>query len=636
MKITKILLLVMLVFTLSQCDDILDKQPIDKLSADQLFSDPAGVKVYMANLYGQLPVEDFGYFRTGPLSNDDNSTRGIPNNGGFVPALMTDEAVHSEFGDFFRNEDFRWWTESYKLIRDVNILLDAIPTLTVDQAEKDRIRGEAAFIRAYTYFELAKLYGGVSLILATQEYTSDVESLKVPRSTERETWDFIMQELDVAINSLPTAWAGGERRATRWAALALKSRAALHAASIAKFGHKAPLSGPAVDQDLIGIDASAATGYYQACVDASEAIINGGAFSLYKPTPASPLEASENYRQLFENPNVGVGSEVIFIKGYTMQGNKLGHNYQIWFGPAQTANGWPHPGRMNPTLDLVDVYERYDNPGISAPIVTTVSGDVNNYNGFNSAENYIRFDSPNEIFNGKDARLWGTAVLPSTDWKENEIIIQAGYVKPDGSAVIRSKDQITVGGVTYYSYGAQNANQYSGFDPGGGNNTRTGFSFKKFLDQRSPTPNGWNLGTNDFVDMRYAEVLLNYAEAVIESGLGDIALAEEGLNAIRRRAAHTVDIPLTIENVLRERRVELAFENKRYWDLIRRRDYHILFNNTRMHSLLPLLDLRVSPPKYIFVRAFTPNLEQRTFEPKFYYRPIPDVGSNAAVQNPQY
>ena len=152
----------MLVFTLSQCDDILDKQPIDKLSADQLFSDPAGVKVYMANLYGQLPVEDFGYFRTGPLSNDDNSTRGIPNNGGFVPALMTDEAVHSEFGDFFRNEDFRWWTESYKLIRDVNILLDAIPTLTVDQAEKDRIRGEAAFIRAYTYFELAKLYGGMS------------------------------------------------------------------------------------------------------------------------------------------------------------------------------------------------------------------------------------------------------------------------------------------------------------------------------------------------------------------------------------------------------------------------------------------------------------------------------------------
>lgn len=635
MKTIKAFLLVIMACTFSNCDDILDKQPLDKLSADQLFGDPAGVKVYMANLYGQLPIEDFGYFRTGPLSNDDNSGRGIPNNGGFAPALLTDEAVHSEFGDFMRNEDFRWWSESYKLIRDVNILIDAIPTLSVLQEEKDRIRGEAAFLRAYTYFELAKLYGGVCLILQTQEYSGDADALKVPRSTEEQTWNFILSECDVAIASLPSAWSGGERRATRWAAYALKSRAALHAASIAKFGNKAPLSGTAVDQKLVGLDASLANGYYQQCIDASAAVMNSGMYSLYKPVPASSQEAAENYRQLFEDPNVAA-TEAIFIKGYTMPGNKLGHNYAIWFSPAQTANGWPHPGRMNPTLDLVDLYESYDSPGESAPIVTTEDGIITNYNGFDPAEDYLHFDTPTEIFNGKDARLWGTAVLPLTTWKEKNIIIQAGYVKPNGEAVIRSKDQITVNGTTYYSYGAENATQYSGFDPAGGNNTRTGFSFKKFLDQRVATPNGWNLATNDFVDMRYAEVLLNYAEAVVESDLGDETIAAKAINDIRKRAGHTQDITLTVDNVLRERRIELAFENKRYWDLIRRRDYHLVFNNTRLHSLLPLLDLRVSPPKYIFVRAFVPNLDPRTFEYKFYYRPIPDVGSNGVVQNPQY
>jgi hypothetical protein len=635
MKIKKTILFLAVALLLANCDDILDKKPLDKLSAEQLFGDPAGVKLYMANLYGQLPVEDFGYFRTGPLSNDDNGARGIPNNGGFVSAMLTDEAVHSEWGDFMRNEDFRWWSESYKLIRDVNILLDAIPTLNVPQEEKDRIRGEAAFIRAYTYFELAKLYGGVPLILATQEYTGIADNLKVPRNTEAETWDFIMEECDVAINTLPVSWSGGERRATRWAAYGLKSRASLHAASIAKFGNKAPLSGTAFDQGLIGLEASLANGYYQSCIDASAAIINAGVFSLYKANPASPQEAAENYRQMFEDPNIAA-SEAIFIKGYAMQGNKLGHNYAIWFGPAQTANGWPHPGRMNPTLDLIDLYESYDSPGVSEPVVTTQDGDLDDYNGFSAAKNYLRFDTPFEIFEGKDARFWGTVIVPGTTWKENQIIIQAGYVKPNGEAVIRSKDQIDVNGKTYYSYGAQNTNQYSGFDPAGGNNTRTGFSFKKFLDQRTATPNGWNLATNDFVDMRYGEILLNYAEAVVESGLGDVTMATNGLNDIRTRAGHTQAIALTVDNVQRERRIELAFENKRFWDLIRRRDYHILFNNRRMHSLLPLLDLRVDPPKYIFVRAFTPNLEPRTFEPKFYYRPIPDVGANGAVQNPQY
>ncbi|MET0242825.1 MAG: RagB/SusD family nutrient uptake outer membrane protein [Flavitalea sp.] len=627
MKNYKWLICVAVLF-LSGCKKILDLQPTDKLQAGAIFGDPQGVKVYMANLYFQLPIEDFAYFRQG-----FNQNGGDPNNGGFAPAMVTDEAMHTEFGDFVGDGDFHWWDQGYKLIRDVNLLIDVIPTLNISEPEKAALIGESSFIKAFAYFALVKRYGGVPLMKASQIYEGNAEALKVPRSTEKETWDYVFELCDQAIANLGTEKG---RRASKWTAYALKSRAALHAASIAKFGNLAPMSGDAVSQNLVGLQATQANPYYQLSIDASLAIMNSGEFSLFRPNPANREEAAENYRMLFQDPN-GASNEAIFIKGYTLPGNNQGHNYDIWYQPAQAANGWPHPGRMNPTLDFVDLYESYTTPGVSAPVITTADGNVTDYNGYNASTNYLRFDNPNEIFKDKDARLWGTTILPGTNWKGTPIIIQAGYVKPDGSAVIRTKDQIVVNGVTYHTYGAAATSQYSGYDTYGGNNTRTGFSFRKFMNQNAPIVPGWNQSTTDFIEFRYAEVLLNYAEAVFESGSGDATAAAKAINDIRKRAGHTVDIPLTSNNIQRERRVELAFENKRFWDLIRRRDYHTQFNNRMMHSLLPLQDLRALPAtKYIFVRVNVPNTNPRTFEPKSYYRFIPGIGSNGLVQNPQY
>jgi hypothetical protein len=385
----------------------------------------------------------------------------------------------------------------------------------------------------------------------------------------------------------------------------------------------------------VGLDPSLANGYYQQSIDASEAIIESGVFSLFRETPANPAEATENYRVMFGDPNQAAGSEAILIKGRTLVGTDYGHNYDIWYQPAQVANGWPHPGRMNPTLDLVDKYEKYDNPGQDGTIVTTTDGDVDDYNGYNAAKDYLKFDSPLDIFEGKDARLAATVVLPGSTWKDKTIIIQGGYVAPNGTATLLSKANITVDGTVYHTYGGPTPNLYSGFDPYGGNNTKTGFSFKKFMTTNPVIPQ-WNSSTTDWLEFRYAEILLNYAEAVVESGLGDASKAEEALNATRRRAAHTVDIPLTVDNVQRERAVELAFENKRFWDLMRRREYHLEFNNRTKHALLPVLDLREDPPKYIFIRLPAPNFNPQTFQPKDYYRPVQGIGANGLIQNPQY
>jgi hypothetical protein len=630
MKLFRYILLLPLLFSLS-CGDVLDKEPLDKLQGENLFSNPEGVKLYMANLYYQLPIEDFTFFRQG-----FNWNTGDPNNGGFAPAMVTDEAVHTEFGDFIGNDDFQWWDQGYKLIRDTNILIDIIPTLSITEDETKALVGESAFIRAYAYFALAKRYGGVPLITSVQKYEGDVEALKVPRSTEKETWDFVLAQCDVAISNLAESWPGGERRATKWVAYALKARVALHAASLAKYSDRAPISGTAVDQKLVGLDKSAAAAYYKAAIEASEALISSGKFSLYKPAPASPEEAAENYRKLFEDPNIAL-NEVIFIKGFARPGAGTGHNYGIWYQPNQTANGWPHPGRMNPTLDLLDAYESYTEPGKSAPLVTTETGnDLNDYNGFDPGKNYKRYDDPAGIYKDKDARLWATAILPGTSWKGQKIIIQAGFIKPDGSPQLFGGEPVTANGKTYYPYGAADRTQYSGFDTWGGNNTRTGVSFKKFLNEGVNVAPGWNQTVSDWADFRYAEILLIYAEAIVESGTGTPAKGAQALNDVRRRAGHTRDIPLTIDNVIRERRVELAFENKRFWDLIRRREYHTLFNNAVRHALIPVLDLRVSPARYIFIRQTIQRLNPATFDYKQYYRSIPGVGSNGLVQNPQY
>ena len=640
MKLYRNIILIALLGLIACNDDFLNLEPTDKVSADALFSSPEGVKVFMAGLYYQMPIEDFNWTPDKGFSWNT----GDANNAGMFPIVITDDGIGSEHQSITSRGgyDFEWWEQGYKLNRDINLLFQVIPELDVDQEAKDALYGEASFMRAYVYFELAKLYGGVPIITTIAPVDATEEELNVPRSTEKETWDFVLATCDTAAMLLD-AGDGSRRRGTKYVSLALKSRAALHAASVAKYWDQSPLSGAAVDAGLVGMDPSVAAGYYAQCISASEEIIEDGLFSLFHPSPASVEEATENYRQMFENPNRATG-EAIFIRGYTLQGVDLGSCQENWGNPAQTAGAWPHPGRFCPTLDLADIYENYSDPGQSAPIITTVDGDVENYDGYDPSRTYLEFDHPSEIFADKDARLGATVILPGSIWKDVEIVIQGAYILPDGSpighielnnaAVVGSPAEYEVDGSVYYLYGGSTPKLYSGFSSAGGNMTRTGFGFRKFLDSEYVPILGWNYSTTDWIDFRYAEILLNYAEAVVESGTGDATIAAEGINALRHRAAHQGDIPLTLENVLRERRVEMAFENKRYWDLIRRREYHTAFFDTYRHALVPVQDLRTM--KYLFVRRNCHNTQPMTFDDAWYYKTIPGTGANGLTQNPQY
>lgn len=622
------------------CNDWLDVEPTGIITADQVFATEEGVEAFLANIYYDLPIEAFNF----APDKGVNWCPGDANNAGYFTYVVTDDGIGSEHEEIISPGQCQWWGYSENM--KINMFFESIEGLgsSFKQSTIDLLRGEAWFARGYTYFALAKRYGGVPIITKVGDI-NDSTTLYVPRSTEVETWDFVMECLDSAAYYLPET--SDPRRANKYVALALKSRAALHAASLAKYWNESPFTGEAVDQGLVGGFTEAdAERYYKACIDASEEIIKSGKYSLYKPNPASREEATKNYTEMFQDPNVAT-EEAIFIRGYDLEGTGLGSNQDNWGNPNQTKAAWPHPGRFNPSLDLVDAYECYSDPGHSAPIRTKVSGDggVNDTKAYSSIDpsDYLHFDSPLDIFADKDARLAATVILPSSTWKGETIIIQGGLVDPDGNLIRGDKGDnksVSVDGQNYYVYGASDTPFYSGFSGYGGNMTRTGFGFRKFLNPDYICKGGWNYSTTDYMDMRLAEVYLNYEEAVCESGLGDKDLAKECLNATRHRAAFQDDIELTLENVLRERRVELVYEDHRMWDLIRRREYHKVFNGTRRQALMPVLDLStiktVGHPQYIFLRELVYDTNPRTFDTKAYYEYIPGTGSNKLVQNPRY
>lgn len=637
--------------TAASCSDFLDIKPLDKVAPEQVFSDINGVKAVLATIYNKMPVEDFAYNPAKGFNyrKESNNWTDL----GWSASFYTDEATNSSGSGV--TIGLQYW--DYGAIRQVNQFMEALSTVKMDQGQFDQLMSEAHFIRAYMYFALVKRYGGVPLITYVQQM-DEGDKLYVPRSTEKDTWDFILGECDKAIANLPESATAveGTKRATKWAAYALKSRVALFAASVAKYWDKAALAGEAVDQKLVGGFTNAdVERYYEVAANAAQTIIEKSGKHLYKAQPQNVDEATGNYRKIFEEPTDSeVLNEVIFAKGF-INGSataQQGHSTDVFFNPSQTNPGfWAH-GRFSPVLDLVDVYEDYTDNGVgaSAPVRTREDGVENQYianpgAGIDLSVSYLKYDNPTEIFKGKDARLAASIILPGSIWKGQTIIMQGGLIAPNGTQYIYQDNQaVGKDGKTYFTYGGNAVHQYSGFRNLGtfddANFSISGFCLKKFLQEGKNVTGVLHSSSTDFIDMRLAEVYLNYAEAVVESGKGDMALAKKCLNDLRKRAGHTDEIPLTIENVLKERRVELAFEGQRYWDLIRRRDSHLLFNGaTTRKALVPILDLRETTPKYIFVRAnsyFDNKDNGRRFDEKSYYLAIPGVATNGLVQNPQY
>ena len=598
MRINKILVSALVMALSFYSCDYLDVPPINIIQDDAIFNSESGITSYMTTLYYDLPIEDFRYTQQGFNVSGKGQGR-LPN--------VSGEAMCSSSDDISTIGDGTWWgCWDYGKIRRVNYFLKNFPAYKSNFQNTvlaDAWMGEAHFIRANCYFAMVKRYGGVPILREPQEYVGDIESLKVPRDTEKACYDFIAEDLDEAFRLLPdNEEILGKGRATKYAALALKSRAMLYAGSIARYG-TVDLNG------LVGIDKALANDYFELAYKAVKELEKSKKFSLYRKNS----DKEKNFAELFLAED---SPENIFCKYF--QRNVNAHGWDVYFVPYQyRGNGFS--SNMNPTLEFVEMFEHKD--GTPA--------------NFAERAKDTYFDDPSELFQNMDARFGGSIIYPNAIFKGEPCSIQKGLIIEDGSkkenatnyeeAVYTAND-----GQVYHIVGKSGSGNYSG--------NMTGFFMRKYLNENMPQSEVIeNYSEQHWIEFRYAEALLNGAEAAVEMGqhLDDALL---WINDIRSRA----DIKqlslsdLTVDKVRHERRIELAFENHTYWDLRRWRIADKEIETKQYTGLCPYFD--INKQKYIFEEVAA-NKYYYTFDVKMYYERIPDgeIAKNEKLkQNPYY
>lgn len=610
MKISLIYIsfLIAIATTLSSCDKQLDIAPKNIISNDQVFSNESAITAYLASLYTALPIESFNFSANNGFNNWSS---------GVTPAHASGEALGCEpRGDVGDGNWWSWWQNGYQTIRNVNSFIQNIPTANLTSEKKQSYLGEAMFIRAYDYFGLVKRYGGVPIIKTVQTFTgNNLNELQIPRNKEQEVYDFIAQQLDSAALLLPTASERG--RVNKYVALALKSRVMLYAGSIAKYGN-VQLNG------LVGLPATEAGKYFQASFDAAKGVIASGVYSLYNAKP----DKVDNFTSLFIESN---NNEVILAQDYLYP--SLTHSYDCWNLPFGVRGPWGYSSRMNPTLEMAEDYEYID-------------GTPGNLRLIDDSGSPIKYANPIDIFKNKDPRCLATIIIPFGQFRGNIIDIQAGIIDDQttvNTGTVYGRKMVSVGdynqmyNATSHKISSDGTLKIISINGvGGSERSITGLYIRKYLDYNTDKSQaiGWK-STQSWIEMRYAEILLNYAEAAIE--LGDISNAKIAANQIRARAGISplTDASVTRDRIRHERTVELAFENQHYWDIRRWHTADQLILNKKFSSILPYYDLQAGA--YVFSRGTAGN--QLTFWPKLYYEKIDpsEIQKNPKlIQNPLY
>ncbi|MEJ7587858.1 MAG: RagB/SusD family nutrient uptake outer membrane protein [Ferruginibacter sp.] len=493
------------------------------------------------------------------------------------------ESFPSENGSYFLVTRTGWgynewginWGQTYTYIRELNLFLERIAASTaLTENEKTRFTAEAKFLRANEYFEMVKRMGGVPLITTSLQYDpakGDPSSIQIARSKESEIYDFVISEAEAIKNDLP-ADVNSKSRATKAATLAMESRAALYAGSIAKYGANTPQVTLAGGE--VGIPVNMAAGYFTKALAASEEIINGnaGAYKLYDILP----DKSDNFAAIFLDKS-SVNQESILIEDFRATGAGRTHGFTTNDQPYSISDEGGDAGRLNPSLNLVQSFERLDNT--FAPLPTRDAAGNPIYYDYNP-------DSLFQLFAGRDARLAGTVLLPNAIFKGKRVDIWAGYQLADGSIITSDE-----AGQLKPLPGTTTDVQVVGKD-GPVNiefRAQSGFYVRKWLD---PTVGSGRRGRGSdvaFIRYRFSEVLLNAAEAAFE--LGQTAVAATYMNQVRARAGLIIPLTpgeITFDRIVHERRVELAFEGHVLFDKKRWRIAHIVWDGNPISTVAEL------------------------------------------------
>jgi hypothetical protein len=570
--------LIIIIFTvilaLPACD-VLDIKPTNMISEQDVKNDPILLDAYLTNVYNSVRWQSGGRSNNMAVLAVCGGEMNVF--AGWQGPYRTAMTIIDENG---APGLLDYWP--YGNIRSTNEIIQILQNSDTgfDEEFVQQKSAEARFLRAFMYFELVKRYGGIPLITEPQSIDQPIEELYVKRAPEAEVYDFIANEMDDISRILPSSYGTDDfGRATKWAALALKSRAMLYAASIAQF------SDITLPEGVVGIPQSKAQDYWQAAYDASMEIINESPHALYNHNP----DPQKNYAEIFVKDG---NEEVIFAEVYNLSLLKT-HSWNFLYMPDGFRTGWGSNGPIY--LEFVEKYE-YEN------------GSPGNLN-WNDLNGNVLFDI-DSIMADRDPRFRASIFYPETPWQ--------------GSVVyFHSK---TVGTIDSESGWPSKAPAR--------NYKKSGFLLRKRINESVKLPISMEDET-DWIVFRMGEIYLNAAEAAFYLNKNGESL--DLLNAIRERAGMPDKTEVTEEIIRNERTVELAFEEHHYWDLRRWRTAVQELNGKGFHGVSWVYNF--PEHKYTMKLKSGEYGDVRTFQEKHYYLPlgIDRLADNPnLVENPGY
>ena len=665
---SKYILIMILVFSslVTSCSDYLDIPPTNVVRDEDLFTDASTMSVYMARIYSQMPFEDFKYSPARQFFDDWLVT----------PGANSGESLGRDAGTAMTSEGWArngpYWGRAFNLLRDANRLLETLPKYesNFSETEYNHFIGEGYFARAMVFYALAKRYGGVPLVTSVLNYPeAPVDELEIPRSTEEETWDQVLADFDMAIANLSeTSPVRGY--ANKYVALSFKSEAMLFSGSVAKYNTITGF-GEKTGVRVIGFESgvTASVKYFKEAYSAAREVMMSGKYSLYMAKWA-PNDKEAQYQNMVDMFFDISSPENIYVKEY--QFPDLTHGYDSYNIPRQLMGGNGYSAGNVPTLDFVELFDGFEkNPDGTIKI-------------FDDNGKYLLFDNVTDIFANAEPRLRANVILPGDIFKGEVMEIRRGIYTGDATNGIDPLRVVNGGAPDYTVSGPTKYNQVDAYNATGefeektlflsqngtthetvelpdgtvmnaggkngpftadGTAAMTGFIVRKWLNPNMPQSLVLEARSEQhFILMRYAEILLNAAEAAaelllageaVESGDNLQQVAFDAIQAIRERAGAD---PLTsmaeisgqsgLEVIRKERKKELGFEHKTLWDIRRWRTQHSEMLNGYTQSdgayyrgLYPFYSSETG--KYFFDAGLDEDRRVFRFTEQDYYLAIP-------------
>jgi starch-binding outer membrane protein, SusD/RagB family len=564
---------VMLLFPMLGCTDVLQKENPDAVG-DYIWDNYDYATLYLDNLYYvNLPAASWG----GNINSSDEALSSGASNYLWGTATISEAETYSK--------DF--WAQ----IRRINIMITELNEgSTLEADSKDLLMGQVRFLRAIKYYELVRFYGGVPIVEKPLDY--ELDDLDLPRSTTAECINFIVSDLDYAIDHLPANWQtltntnDDYGRLTKLAAMAYKGRVLMTFASpmFSERDSYTAQNGNTINESSISTESSNArwVAAYNTNKQAYDSLLAYGYGLL------------DDYNSIFTT-EAAVNKEAVMVRLYT--GNNYTHSWENSIRPySMGGNG----RNINPSWPLVKAYPMAN----GKRTFETGSGFTNKY-----------------FWKDRDPRFYATIVYNGCIW-----------------------DMAGTSGRRQWSY--------EGTVEEGGLIPQTSMYCKKAQDV-SLSRGSLSLGKIDWIEIRMAEVMLNVAECANEMNRIDGSHAEEAaglLRQIRMRAGITsnggvygiasgLDYTETLDLTMNERFVELAFENQRYWDLRRRmmftRDLSantLMLNSTvRKRVIIFLADEDSAAVAAFEAKKATLDLTDANY---YQYFSAPEFYSNLNMNNP--